>query len=175
MTEPSLTPTFPEDILYVLCQDTRPQDFYLPIAYYNCVAPSLGSEKVVKAYFSVLCRANLTEAFFFHRIQGDHHKDSLFDQLIEHALSEKDARKRSDQCFELVSLPFTDQEEERFGLFLQSGNGSKLQGASDTVIMRGSLLGKAKTSTKKMSQLSSQSIDGVSWDTISGGMQGVPG
>ncbi|KAL8658908.1 MAG: hypothetical protein Q9226_000699 [Calogaya cf. arnoldii] len=58
LTEPVLIPTFPEEILYLLCTHPDQHDDKLPLAYYYTVSPSVTSPKVTEALFAKLAMSS---------------------------------------------------------------------------------------------------------------------
>ena len=140
-TDPALTPTFPEDILYILCTYTRPTERTLALAYYNTVSPPLSSDKVLYAYFLTLCRINIVEAYHFARSQPSQKRSQLLERLIVFVVDQKHGERKAKQSMELVSLPFDKEEEETFRAMLQEKQKQKSTDAADILKMRHALLG----------------------------------
>ena len=114
LTEPMLTPTFPDEILSVLC--TRARSYSLPIAYYNCVSPPLSTDKVLDEYFTVLCRVDLIEAFQFLRARDAASQCRLMTIFVKVALQNPSPEMKMSLSSEseLASLPMDAQEEALF-------------------------------------------------------------
>ncbi|KAK3173446.1 hypothetical protein OEA41_006775 [Lepraria neglecta] len=165
LTESSLTPTFPEEILCTLCRHSPRDDATLPIAYYHTVSPSITSSKVLEAYFLVLCRASVTEAFHFSRAQGDVNHRVLFEKLIAFVHTKSTGLIKAARGVELISLPLNEEEESWFSEYLEE-KGSILPGAMDTLIMRGVATGRSDSKPQHRRRPSGQKIEGMNWDTL---------
>ncbi|KAL2045694.1 hypothetical protein N7G274_002124 [Stereocaulon virgatum] len=165
LTEPASTPTFSEEILYTLCRHTSRDDVTLPIAYFHTVSPSITSSKVLEAYFLVLCRANVTEAFYFSRAQGDMNHRVLFEQLIAFVHTNSTGAIKATRGVELISLPLNEEEESWFDAYLEE-KGSTLPGAIDTFLMRGVATGRTHSKEHHRRRPSGRRIDGMNWDTL---------
>ncbi|KAI5282758.1 hypothetical protein KEM52_003604 [Ascosphaera acerosa] len=89
LTDPSLIPTFPDEILYTLCVLPKDNDGRLALAYYTCTSPPLADPKALRAYFAVLCRTSITAAFYFARRQQPDEtvRRELLDALIVFVMS----------------------------------------------------------------------------------------
>ena len=169
LTEPTLTPTFPEEILYTLCRHTPQDDVTLPIAYYQTVSPSIKSGKVLETYFLTLCRASITEAFYFSRTHGDLNHRVLFEKLITFVHANSSGPTKANRGVELISLPLNEDEEVWFNEYLNNGRGSTLPGATDTLIMRGISIGRPDPHLQNRRRASSQKIGGINWETLTNG------
>ncbi|PYH97036.1 hypothetical protein BO71DRAFT_347790 [Aspergillus ellipticus CBS 707.79] len=167
LTEPSIIPTFPDEILYVL---TLPQllkhDDSLVMAYYLTVAPPLASDKVQRAFFKTLCRASITEAFYFTRKYDETLRQNYLTQLIEFVHTTDPGQVRSTRAMELIGLPFDDQEEEWFEDALLHGSAKGLHGSKDTVMMRRLASGKSSGLSTELESLGGTKIDGLNWDVL---------
>ncbi|KAK4694092.1 protein ELYS, partial [Lecanoromycetidae sp. Uapishka_2] len=170
LTEPALIPTFPEEILYTLCRHSS-TDITLPMAYYHTVSPTITSSKVLEAYFLVLCRVSVTEAFFFSRAQGELNHRVLFEKLISFVHEKSKGANKAAIGVELISLPFDEEEESWFEDFLDEGKGGTLPGAVDTLTMRRIATGRADAKSQNRRHGSSQTIDGVNWQTLKRGLE----
>lgn len=166
LTQPVLTPTFPDEILYTLCKHAPADDVTLPVAYYQCVSPPLASTLVLETYFVVLCRASVTEAFYFLRAQGDDKHEVLFKRLIETVLEQPSGERKADQGLELISLPLDETEEDWFRDHLTSANQSKLKGAADTLIMRDIARGRTDDLAGAVGMTQNRKVDGISWGSL---------
>ncbi|KAJ5766961.1 uncharacterized protein N7511_004577 [Penicillium nucicola] len=172
LTEPSLIPTFPDEILYALTLTKLPRhDDSLAIAYYLTVAPPLASEKVRKAFFETLSRSNITEAFYFTRKYDDAHRQSFFEQLVEFVHKASPGQTRSRRAMELVGLPLDEDEEAWFESVLLHGNASTLPGAKDTVMMRRLATGQLSNASPDLESLSGKKVDGLNWDNLRGSIR----
>ncbi|EEP81340.1 conserved hypothetical protein [Uncinocarpus reesii 1704] len=164
LTEPSLIPTFPDEILYVLSTVPEQNDSFA-FAYYTAVSPPLASREVLNAYFGVLCRKGVDTAFYFTRKLSDDTRRELFDQLIVSVLATKPGEERAERSMALVNLPFNKAEVEWFEDCLLYGKAKKLHGAKDTVMIR-----RVATSRLddlgKLESLGGRKIDGLNWDVL---------
>lgn len=188
LTHPSIIPTFPDEIIFTLLKgrdrlssigvQKRKEDDVLPLAYYNCVKPPLDSQKVRHEFAKYLSSRNVTETYYWIHERPEHEQQALLEILIEQTLdknawataAENETYGRDEKAMELVSLPFTSQEEEAVEKFLTEGKGRTLQGALDTVMMRRMATGRfadvaGETGTR------GQRIDGVSWETLKDGVK----
>ena len=164
LTEPSLIPTFPEEILYTLCRHAP--DGTLPIAYYQSVSPAITSGKTLETYFLTLCRVSVTEAFYFSRTQGDLNHRVLFEKLIYFVHANSHGAIKATRGIELISLPFNEEEESWFTGFLEDRKRKKLAGANDTLIMRAIAIGRSESIFQDRGKEDSQKIDGIDWHTL---------
>ena len=166
LAEPALTPTFPEEILYTLCRYTPQDDVTLLIAYYQTVSPSIKSGKVLESYILTLCRASITEAFYFSRTHGELNHRVLFEKLITFVHANSSGATKANRGVELISLPLDEDEEAWFNEYLNDGKGSTLPGATDTLIMRGISTGRPDSNLQHRRRASSQKIGGINWETL---------
>ena len=167
LTQPALTPTFPDEILYTLCKHAQASDsISLPIAYYQSVSPPLASSLVLETYFVVLCRASVTEAFYFSRAQGQDKHEVLFKKMIETVLEQSSGERKADQGLELISLPLDEVEEKWFRDDLMAANQSKFKGAADTLLMRDIALGRMGDLWDTVGMTQNRKIDGISWESL---------
>ena len=166
LTEPALIPTYPEEILYTLCRHAPENDSTLPLAYYYTVSPTLQSSKVLEAFFLVLCRSSIIEAFSFARSQGRENHRGLFERLITLFLEDSNDQIKALRANDFISLPLQDEEEIWLNEHLQEGTGRTLQGANDTIIMRGLLKGNIKPLLELDKTTAGRKIEGVSWTTF---------
>lgn len=166
LTHPSLVPTLEDDILAKLVTFTNAEDLSLPLAYYHTVQPSLKTPKAIKNLFVAIVTSSVTQAFYFSRSQPENLHKQLFETLIAEVFEGyQDPEKIGERSVELVNLPFTVEEEEWFEEFLTKGEGRKLQGAADTVMMRRIGTGRFEEALKVHGR-NSQTLDGMSWDHI---------
>ncbi|KAL1993947.1 hypothetical protein VTN49DRAFT_2616 [Thermomyces lanuginosus] len=167
LTQPSLIPTFPDDILHVLSLQTLPKhDDVLAVTYYLTVSPPLNSEKVRRSFFDILCRASVTESFYFSRKHGDNARREFFEQLVWSVLKSEAGKPRAERALELVGLPLDEEEESWLEDFLLTGKGSTLPGAKDTVLMRRLATGRSQNLPSEVESLSGRKVDGINWDDL---------
>ncbi|KAL3477807.1 hypothetical protein BJX99DRAFT_245998 [Aspergillus californicus] len=167
LTEPSLIPTFPDEILYTLTLSHLPKhDDSLVMAYYLTANPPLVSQKAQRAFLQTLCRSSITEAFYFTRKHHETLRQTYLTQLIEFIHSSDAGQIRSRRAMELIGLPFDDQEEQWFEDALLRGNAKTLHAARDTVMMRRFATGKQSELTAGLESLAGKKIDGLNWDML---------
>ncbi|KAL4926846.1 uncharacterized protein BDV17DRAFT_283056 [Aspergillus undulatus] len=172
LTEPSIIPTFPDEILYALTlSHIARHDDSLVMAYYLTVNPPLTSEKAQRAFMETLCRASITEAFYFTRKHHDALRQSYLTQLIEFVHMTDAGQMRSRRAMELIDLPFDDQEEAWFEDALLRGKAKMLHGAKDTVMMRRLATGRTTGLSTELESLAGKKIDGLNWDTLKQSME----
>ncbi|KAL3468505.1 hypothetical protein BJX64DRAFT_295742 [Aspergillus heterothallicus] len=172
LTEPSIIPTFPDEILYALTLSHLPRhDDSLVMAYYLTVNPPLSSEKAQRAFMDTLSRASITEAFYFTRKHHEALRRKYLTQLIDFVHSTDAGQIRSRRAMELINLPFDDEEEEWFEDALLRGNAKTLHGAKDTVLMRRLATGRMAGLSTELESLGGKKIDGVNWDTLKQSME----
>ncbi|KAF2675909.1 hypothetical protein K458DRAFT_447784 [Lentithecium fluviatile CBS 122367] len=151
LTYPGLIATFPDEILMVLLTrggmgvggrgGAGGAKQGLAAAYFECVNPPLKSEAVRREYAAYLARRNVTEMYYWIRSRPDEEHYPLLEILVQETLSREHAHDdplypREDKAEELVSLPFTEEEEDWLEQFLSEGRGRALRGAEDTVNVR---------------------------------------
>ncbi|KAJ5153074.1 uncharacterized protein N7482_009552 [Penicillium canariense] len=167
LAEPSLIPTFPDEILFALTLSQLPKhDDSLAIAYYLTAAPPLATKKVQQAFFETLCRSNVTEAFYFTRKYDDHQRRSYLEQLVEFVHKTPAGQTRSKRAMELVGLPLSEDEEGWFEDALLRGGASSFPGAKDTVMMRRLATGQMDELGPELESLGGKKVDGLNWDTL---------
>lgn len=165
LTEPSLIPTFPDEILHILIKHSK-GDGSLAMAYYLTVSPPLESPEVRQAYFSVLCSTSVTESFYFARNQNQQLHRELFEQIIHLVHSTSPSESRGNRAMELINLPFSDEEDAWFEDTLLRGNAKHLNGAKDTVLMRRVATGKLQDLSGDLDVLGGRKVDGLNWDDL---------
>lgn len=141
------------------------------IAYYHTACPPLASEKVQKAFFETLCRASITESFYFTRKHDETERRKYLELLIYFVLNTGAGQIRSNRATELIGLPLDDREEEWFEECLLRGRGRSLHGAKDTVMMRRLASGKFSNLSTDLESLGGKKIDGVNWDVLKQSMK----
>lgn len=134
LTDPSLTPTFSDQILYTVLQNPK-VDNTLAVAYNVTVSAPLEDPKTLDAYFAFLCDTNITQAYEFCQTRVASQRRELFENLILTTLSTKGDETAS-RTERLIELPFTQEEVLWFENFLLHGKGQSCHGAKDTVTMR---------------------------------------
>ncbi|KAI4244916.1 MAG: hypothetical protein L6R40_002822 [Gallowayella cf. fulva] len=142
LTEPVLIPTFPEEIVYILCTHLNQHDDKLPLAYYYTVSPAITSPKVLEALFSKLAASSVTEAFLWSRKQGEANHRKSFEQLVSTVFNGPEGEDRARRSVELIHLPFSEDEENWFAEFLTDGHGRDLHGAKEALAVRAIATGK---------------------------------
>lgn len=120
----------------------------------------------MEAYFLILCRGSITEAFYFSRTQGDLNHHFLFEKLITFVHSKSVGKIKATRGVELIGLPLNPEEETWFTEFLTRGKGHMLSGAADTLTMRGIAIGRSLSDAQHRRMRSSERIDGVSWEIL---------
>jgi hypothetical protein len=188
LTHPSIIPTFPDEIMLTLLKgrdrlgsigvQKRKEDDILPLAYYNCVKPPLEDQKIRMEFAKYLAARNVTETYYWIRDRPEHEQQPLLEILIEQTLDknawssshEDDTYSREQKAMELVSLPFTTDEEEFVEKFLTEGKGRSYQGAPDTIMMRRIATGRF-TDVYGENGTRGHRIDGVNWEVLKDGVQ----
>ncbi|KAL8973738.1 MAG: hypothetical protein Q9197_002025 [Variospora fuerteventurae] len=168
LTEPVLIPTFPEELIYTLCTHPDQRDDKLPLAYYHTVSPAITSPKVLKALFSVLAKASVTDAFFWARKQDRSIYRVLFEQLIGSTLDEKEGEERARHSMELIQLPFSKEEEVWFETYLSEGRGKNLPDAGETLRIRNMITGRTRAITDSGNRFGANSNDRMDWSSLGG-------
>ncbi|EPE05171.1 hypothetical protein F503_03776 [Ophiostoma piceae UAMH 11346] len=133
---PSLLPEFANNILATLVRHAEHNDYSLALAYYTSVQPALKWSSAIEMLFEALSRTDITEAFYFTRIQTDAVRQNLFEQLVSAALREASPSDAGARSAELISLPLDTHEENWLRAYLTTGEGRKLKRAKDTMIMK---------------------------------------
>ena len=77
---------------------------------------------------------------------------------------------REEKAIELVSLPFSDQEDEFIEKFLTEGKGRAFRNAEDTVMMRRIAMGRL-TDVVKDQNTRGRRANGVNWDSLKDGVE----
>ncbi len=172
LTEPVLIPTFPEEIMYTLCTHPEQRDEQLPLVYYYTVSPAITSPKVVAAFFAVLAKASVAEAFFWARKQGEQSHRSLFEQLINDILDAPEGDDRARKSVELIHLPFSGEEEAWFDAYLGQGRVRKLPGAEDTLSVRRTLTSRSGAVADSDKGFGAKSSDGMDWSSLGDSVEG---
>lgn len=95
----------------------------------------------------------------------------LFEKLINFVHVSSHGAIKATRGVELISLPLNEEEESWFTEFLEDGKARNLAGANDTLIMRAIATGRSESVARDRRTGNSQSIDGVNWNTLRGGMR----
>lgn len=171
LTDPSLTPTFADDILLTLLQHPK-CDHALATAYYIAVSPPLKDLKTLGAYFSLLLRNNLVEAYYFAKRQDHLRHKELFEELVITIHQEGPSPDHAQRAALAVGLPLTIEEDGWFEECLLNGAGSKLPRAKDSVMARRIATGRSTSDMSALNRLKGENIAGVSWDYVKTGISG---
>lgn len=174
LTDPSLTPTFPDEILYTLISHPH-CDNSLAMAYYITVSPPLQNARTLEAYFSVLCQNSVAEAYHFCQKQDEVKHKALFEALLVAVHSEPGGEARAERALTLLSLPLTDSEEGWFEECLLYGKAGQLNQAKDSVIMRRIAMGRDCEGIGALDRYRGHKIEGVNWDDVRISMQKTGG
>jgi hypothetical protein len=155
---------------------TVPQDDdSLALAYYITVSPPLASADVLHAFFGVLCRAGITEAFYFTRKRDDTSRKELFELLVTSILRSEPGSWRGEIANEMIRLPLDDREEQWLDDCLLRGRAKHLQGAKDSVMMRRVATGRLDNLGNDLESLVGKQMEGITWDVLKRNMrQGAP-
>jgi Nuclear pore complex assembly len=163
LTDPSLTPTYADDILLILLQHPK-CDKSLAMAYYITVRPPLRSEQVLDNFFALVVKTNVIEAYNFAKQNPSHRR--LLEKLVVSIHEEEASEARAERALQLIGLPFTAEEEAWFEDCLLHGAAAKLPGAKDSVLMRRLAMGSTQSGPASITRLKGSKIDGVNWDDI---------
>ncbi|KAI9757042.1 MAG: hypothetical protein M4579_003611 [Chaenotheca gracillima] len=170
LTQPSLIPTFPDEIILTLVRHAPKNDMSLPLAYYHAVSPTLSSPKALDALYTALSRASITEAFYFARGHDEQTHCRLLEHLIHESLTFLRGEERANRAVELINQPFTEEEEGWFIEYLTSGKGKTLHGANDTVMMRRIATGNFAAIVEESKGPTGRKMDGLNWEIIKEGL-----
>ena len=170
LTDPTLIPTFSEEILYTIGKHS-PQHPELVLEYYNTTSPVLTTTKTLNVYFSALVNSSVTEAFFFTRRQSDATRKHLFEVLLALVHGSSSGGARAKRGVELVGLPLETEEEEWLEEYLLKGKGKNLFGAKDTVIVRRIATGRSDEIGTLAREAKERKIDGVNWPQLAREME----
>ncbi|KAL8774946.1 MAG: hypothetical protein Q9209_000425 [Squamulea sp. 1 TL-2023] len=166
LTEPVLIPTFPEEILYILCTHPDQRDDKLPLAYYYTVSPAITAPKVVEALFSKIAKSSVTEAFLWSRKQGETSHQKLFEQLIHTVLNGPGGENRATRSVEMIHLPFSKEEEAWFEAYLTDGKGKGLHGAKDALKVRAVATGRGSPIMERTEGRRGKSDHDMDWSSL---------
>jgi hypothetical protein len=142
LTDPSLTPTFADEILLTLLSHPK-CDATLANAYYISVGPPLSDQKTLDAYFDLLVSSSITEAYYFAAERPRHVHKLLFERLVSAVLKSPPGESRAEKIASLVGLAMSTEEQDWLKEYLDKGSGRKLQGAKEILAIRDSAIGKS--------------------------------
>ena len=163
LTQPSLIPTFVDEILEVLLKHPK-CDNSLAMAYFITVRPSLQKKSTLDAYFAILSETSVPQAFHFARQNPDHKR--LFEGLVFYVHNQEAGDARAERAVQLISLSFTTEENAWFEECLLHGKAAKCAGAKDSVLMRRFSQGKSIVGNGTVERMKGPQIDGVNWEEI---------
>ncbi|ETN45331.1 uncharacterized protein HMPREF1541_09162 [Cyphellophora europaea CBS 101466] len=165
LTDPTLIPpTFPDDVLMVLLRHPKATPSQA-MAYYVTVQPPLQDETVLIAYFDLLVRTSVSEAYDFARQSSQHKR--LFESLVTSIHEAEPGDARAAGAVQLIGMPFTEDEERWFEECLLQGSASKCNGAKDSILMRRLATGRLQSdSTPQLARYKGNKTNGANWDDI---------
>jgi hypothetical protein len=133
----------------------------LALAYYHSTEPTLEDEDIRERFFSMLCDASITEAYFFMQRMPSAVRPPLLEILVESALEAPAEEERKKKGMELVELPLSDDETSTVEEFLSKGKGRAIQHGKDALLVM--LLARGKYD-KMLSSLENVSVPGTGFD-----------
>jgi len=140
------------------------------MGYYIAVSPPLKDENTFDAFFELLLSNNIVEAYKFAQGQDHTRHKSLFERIVISIHQEKNGSRRAERATLFFGLPFSSEEETWFEDFVLNGNGSKLPGAKDSVMVRRIARGISSADATVLNRLKGESIGGLSWDYVRTGI-----
>ena len=172
LADPSLTPTFTDEILLTLLRHPR-CDPSLATAYYVAVSPPLAEQTTLEAYFELLKSNSLVEAYYFAQRQEQSRHKSLFEKLVVAVLQDKPDQSRAETAALLIGLPLTVQEEAWLEESLLQGAASKLPCAKDSLLARKIATGSSTGETTVFGRVKGDSLGGINWGIVNAGIEGA--
>ncbi|KAJ9603885.1 hypothetical protein H2200_011407 [Cladophialophora chaetospira] len=169
LTDPSLTPTFTDEILTTLLRHPK-CDSSLATAYCVAVSPPLADQATLETYFDLLKRNSLVEAYYFAQKQTETRHKALFERLVVAVLQEKPDQARAETAVLLVGFPLLEQEEAWLEECLVHGAASKLPGAKDTLLARKIAIGAFTNENTTLNRYKGERIGGLNWEDVKAGM-----
>ncbi len=136
LAHPSLQPESADEIITVLVRHAEDHDYSLALAYYHSVKPVLKTPEALELLFGAVAHTSVTQAFSLSRTYPDAARQALFLQLVSSVLGGPGNQDVASRASDLVSLPLDSSEEAWLQDYLTVGEGRKLKGAKDTVMMR---------------------------------------
>jgi hypothetical protein len=142
LTDPSLTPTFADEILLTLLSHPK-CDAALANAYHISVGPPLSDQETLDTYFNFLIRSSIQEAYYFAAERPCHVHKLLFERLVSAVLKCPPGPSRAEKITLMVGLAMSAEEQGWLKEYLGEGAGRKLQGAKETLAIRELAMGKS--------------------------------
>lgn len=136
------------------------------MSYYYTVQPMLTDSRSVDKLFLTIAETSVMEAFYFLRAQPSHTQQHMFEKLVTQVLNSSSVSTIADQATELVSLPFTREEESWFEDYLLQNEGRSMRKAKDALIMRRLGTGKFEE-VLALRDVNSRTVDGLDWTNLS--------
>jgi hypothetical protein len=141
-------------------------DDSLALAYYITVSPPLASSEVLYAFFGVLCRTGVPEAFYFTRKRDEISRKELFELLVTSILRSEPGSWRGEVA---------NREEQWMEDCLLRGKAKHHHGAKDTAMMRRVATGRLDNLGNELESLVGKKMEGINWDVLKRNMrQGAP-
>lgn len=154
----------------VLIRQAKDEDFSMALAYYHTALPNITSLPAIDNLFLAIAKTSVVEAFYFSRAQTEYVHRHLLEALVASVLQASKGESKATKGAALVNLPFTDEEERWFEVFLLEGSGKDLSAARDTVMMRRIATGRF-TEVLHSGRTSKKTGDGLSWNAMQDGIQ----
>ena len=122
---------------------------------------------MLDAFFTILCKASITEAFYFSRGHDEPIHRRLFEKLIDFVHSDSDQELRASRGVELIGLPLDEEEAVWLEGYLIEGKGAALPSAQDTLVMKRMATGQLQDAAILVKSLQEKkSIQGLSWTSL---------
>ncbi|KAI9697844.1 MAG: hypothetical protein M1820_007631 [Bogoriella megaspora] len=171
LTDPSLIPTFSEEIFATLLRHAKPEDRGLALAYYHTVSPPILDDKVREEFLEYLVEIGVIWGHNFAKEQPEPVHRHLFELLISSCLrGGESGDARAVRCMALINLVLDEDEERWFEEYLLEGEGRYLHGAKDTVMVRKIAMGRTNEALREGEHLSGRKTNGYNWDTVRSGL-----
>lgn len=139
----------------------RADERELALAYYHSAEPNLEDQDIRERFFSALCDASITEAYFFMQRMPPAVRPPLLEILVESALEAPAGEERKMKGTELVELPLSDEEASAVEAFLSKGKGRAIQHGKDALLAM--LLARGRYD-KMLTSLENVSVPGTGFD-----------
>lgn len=165
LTDPTLSLEFADEILLTLLKSPKCESS-LAMAFYLVVSPPLQKTDTLEAYFHLLVQTDIVEAYHFAQRQDKTTHETLFEDMLRLLLEENVSARKADRMTLMLSLPLTDEEDQWFEQYLLRGDGSRISGAKDSVIMRRLALGRSIEGIGALDRYRGTKVNGVNWDDI---------
>lgn len=173
LTDPCLGSDFATEVIELLLSHPKSDDA-MALGYYVAKSPLITDLSSMQKFFSLLLRTDMSEAYKFCQQQSEY-QEQLFEDLVRFALSQEEGQQRAELSKLLVSLPLSSEEDEWLEDFLLHGDGAKLFGAKDTVIMRRIVCQKPLEGLGVLDRHKGSKSSNINWDDIRTEMQRVTG